>query len=96
MNIFEDKLCQSRVCDTILTGKQKKYCSKDCCTNEKRLRDMENTQSDILQKINRSLKEYSDHECRYCKDSEHSGFCSFRHEYSYFQIMAPINTALGR
>ena len=79
MKVFEDKLCMCRICDKALTGKQKKYCSSECGTNEARLRAKELENNKLMKKINRPKEKYNDHDCQYCKDSNHTGFCGMRY-----------------
>ena len=67
-----------------------------CITNEARLKAKELENNKLMKKINRPKEKYNDHDCQYCQDSNHTGFCSFRHEVLYFEIMNPVNTAMGR
>ena len=93
--------CRQRNCNndvvTFSRNKDQKYCTMYCKNKENR-----------LLKSDRELQRLKDHHtepktvimskdvCKYCKDSNHETFCCDEHQKIYNNIMAEVNTAMGR
>ena len=76
----------------------KKYCTLYCESREAQLvkndKAIQKLKDKYLTKKKVHIVNGSD--CKYCKDSNHTGFCSDEHQRIYEEIMAPIDKALGR
>ena len=76
----------------------KKYCTIYCNSRETRLLRDDKGLRKLKDKYYKQEKVHipNDSDCKYCKDSNHTGFCSDEHQRIYYEIMIPIKEALDK
>ena len=94
--------CTYRNCDNeVQPSKQKpnkKYCTIYCNRRETRLLRDDKGLKKLKDKYYKKAKKVmiNNSDCKYCKDSNHTRFCSDEHQRIYDEIMAPIKEALDK
>ena len=94
--------CEQRNCDNEVfptpQHPNKKYCTLYCTRREVQLRRQDREFNILKDKYLVADEEgiSNEDDCRYCKNSNHTGFCCVQHKRIYEEIMLPIDNALGR
>ncbi len=82
------RICANEMCLTQLTGNQTRFCGRECRNSYHN--------PGRYGKLNPRGAKKKGSKCKYCKDSNHTVFCSEEHKMFYRQFRNGIKSELAR